>query len=162
MNREEPPTPDPISDPALLPTVSKGTESDLPAKEHPREIGPYRILQVLGEGGMGVVYLAERSKPMRQRVALKMSLQGMDNRQVVARFESERQALALMNHPNVAAVYDAGVSEDGRPYFVMEYVPGVSITKFCDTHRLTERLGESQPEPTVDHRADQVDLPRPA
>jgi len=106
------------------------------------QIGPYKILQELGEGGMGVVYLAEQREPIRRRVALKVIKLGMDTKQVVARFESERQALALMNHANVAKVFDAGATEQGRPYFVMEHVKGVPITEHCDLHRLTtkERL----------------------
>jgi non-specific serine/threonine protein kinase/serine/threonine-protein kinase len=110
--------------------------------DHPEKIDRYRILDLLGEGGMGTVYLAEQTEPIRRRVALKLIKLGMDSRQVVARFESERQALALMNHPNVAKVYDAGVSEDGRPYFVMEHVSGVPITDYCDRQRfaLRERL----------------------
>ncbi len=109
---------------------------------HPKRVGPYKILDVLGEGGMGVVYQAEQLEPIRRRVALKLIKLGMDTKEVVARFESERQALALMDHPNIAKVYDAGATEYGRPYFVMEYVPGVSITDYCDTHRLDtkERL----------------------
>ena len=94
------------------------------AIQHPKRIGPYSILDVLGEGGMGVVYLAEQRKPMRRRVALKVIKLGMDTKEVVARFEAERQALALMNHPNIARVYDAGATDDGRPYFVMEAVEG--------------------------------------
>jgi serine/threonine protein kinase/tetratricopeptide (TPR) repeat protein len=109
----------------------------VPDESHaPHTIGPYRILDKLGEGGMGVVYLAEQDAPIRRRVALKLIKLGLDTRQVIARFESERQALALMQHPNVAAVYDAGATEDGRPYFVMEYVEGVPITDFCDRNRL--------------------------
>ncbi len=106
------------------------------------QIGPYRIREVLGEGGMGVVYLAEQIKPVRRRVALKLIKLGMDTREVIARFESERQSLALMNHPNVAAVYDAGATDQGRPYFVMEYVSGVPITAYCNKLKLSlpERL----------------------
>lgn len=106
------------------------------------QIGPYRILDRLGEGGMGVVYLAEQVKPIHRRVALKIVKSGMDSKQVIARFEAEREALALMNHRNVARVLDAGSTDQGRPYFVMEYVPGIPITEYCDTHRLTtgERL----------------------
>jgi non-specific serine/threonine protein kinase/serine/threonine-protein kinase len=109
----------------------------------PGEIGPYRLLETLGEGGMGIVYLAEQQAPVRRTVALKLIKLGMDTKQVIARFESERQALAMMSHPNVAKALDAGVTTDGRPYFVMEHVPGVPITEYCDTHRLTvdERLG---------------------
>ncbi len=128
---------------AALPTVSAGGgQSPRDAPDAPSRIGQYRIREQIGEGGMGVVYLAEQTEPVRRRVAVKLVKLGMDTKAVVARFESERQALAMMNHPNVAAVYDAGATEHGRPYFAMEYVPGVSITKFCDTQRLTmpERL----------------------
>ena len=99
----------------------------------------YTVRRVLGEGGMGVVYLAEQETPFRRLVALKLIKPGMDTRQVVARFETERQALALMDHPNIAAVFDAGTTQEGRPYFVMEYVDGVSITDFCDQKRLSTR-----------------------
>ncbi len=107
-----------------------------------RQIGGYRLLQPLGEGGMGEVWLAEQVTPIRRTVALKLIKAGMDTKAVVARFESERQALALMDHPNIAHVYDAGTTPEGRPYFVMEYVPGQPITDYCDKHRLTmkERL----------------------
>jgi serine/threonine protein kinase len=101
--------------------------------------GPYRIVRLLGAGGMGSVYLAQQEDPIRRRVALKLIKLGMDTDEVIARFESERQALALMDHPNIARVFDAGVSDHGRPYFVMEYVQGVSITRYCDEHRLTTR-----------------------
>ena len=104
---------------------------------HPEHIGPYKITRVLGEGGMGIVYLAEQERPVRRQVAIKLIKWGMDTKQVVARFESERQALALMDHPAIAKVFDAGATEDGRPYFVMEYIKGVPITKHCDRHRLT-------------------------
>lgn len=100
-------------------------------------IGPYHLLQVIGEGGFGVVWLAERHEPMVQRVALKIIKPGMDSKSVVARFEQERQALAVMDHPNVARVFDGGVTPSGRPYFVMEYVQGEPITEFCDRHQLT-------------------------
>jgi eukaryotic-like serine/threonine-protein kinase len=102
-------------------------------------IGPYRLLQVIGEGGMGTVYMAEQTVPVRRVVALKLIKTGMDNRQVLARFGAERQALALMDHPNIAKVFDAGTTDNGRPYFVMELVKGVPITKFCDERRLTLR-----------------------
>ncbi len=104
-----------------------------------QRIGPYRILDTLGEGGMGVVYLAEQEAPLRRQVALKLIKPGMDTGQVIARFESERQALALMDHVNVARVFDAGTSELGRPYFVMEYIRGEPITAHCDRHRLDLR-----------------------
>jgi serine/threonine protein kinase len=94
--------------------------------------GTYRVVRLLGEGGMGIVFLAEQEEPIRRRVALKVIKLGMDTRELIARFESERQALALMDHPNIARVFDAGVSQGGRPYFVMEYVAGVPITRYCD------------------------------
>jgi non-specific serine/threonine protein kinase/serine/threonine-protein kinase len=100
-------------------------------------IGPYKLLEMIGEGGFGFVWLAERREPMVQRVALKVIKPGMDSRAVVARFEQERQALAMMDHPNVARVLDGGVTAAGRPYFVMEYVKGEPITAFADRHRLT-------------------------
>jgi serine/threonine protein kinase len=107
--------------------------------DHPEWIGPYRILGALGAGGMGQVYKAERRQPIRQTVAIKVIKLGFDSREVVARFESERQALARMDHPGIAKVLDAGVSESGRPFFVMEFVPGVPITKFADDNKLTVR-----------------------
>ncbi len=100
-------------------------------------ISHYRMLQKVGSGGMGDVWLAEQKEPVRRRVALKLIKAGMDTREVVARFESERQALALMDHPAIAKVFDAGSTSEGRPYFVMEYVPGVAITDYCDKHKLT-------------------------
>jgi tetratricopeptide (TPR) repeat protein len=109
------------------------------AMPDPERIGPYRLLGRLGEGGFGVVYVAEQQEPVRRRVALKVIKPGMDSARVIARFQQERQALAMMDHPNVAKVLDAGVSELGRPYFVMEHVQGVPITQYCDLHRLTTR-----------------------
>ena len=102
-------------------------------------VGPYLLLEVLGEGGFGIVFLAEQQAPVRRQVALKVLKPGMDTRQVVARFEVERQALALMNHPNIARVLDAGMTDNGRPYFVMELVRGTPITEFCDQGRLPVR-----------------------
>lgn len=102
-------------------------------------IGSYRLLELVGEGGMGEVWLAEQKVPVRRRVALKLVKAGMDTREVVARFQSERQALALMDHPAIAKVFDAGSTPHGRPYFVMEYVVGVPITTYCDEHKLTTR-----------------------
>jgi len=99
-------------------------------------IGRYKLLERIGEGGMAVVYMAEQEQPIRRRVALKIIKLGMDTRQVIARFEAERQALALMDHPNIAKVFDAGATETGRPYFVMELVQGVSITEYCDRNSL--------------------------
>ena len=101
------------------------------------QIGRYKLLRILGEGGMGTVYLAEQKQPIRRQVALKVIKPGMDSARVIARFEAERQALALLDHPNIAHVYDAGTTENGRPYFVMEYVKGLSITEHCDRHKLT-------------------------
>ncbi|MDB6038662.1 MAG: serine/threonine protein kinase with repeat [Verrucomicrobiales bacterium] len=100
-------------------------------------IGHYKLLQQIGEGGWGVVYMAEQEEPVRRRVALKIIKPGMDTKNVIARFEAERQALALMNHPNIAKVFDAGATEAGRPYFVMELVRGVKITEYCNGHALT-------------------------
>jgi len=117
---------------------STETAADLASVEK-ISFGPYRLLQKLGEGGMGEVWLAEQSKPVRRRVALKVIKAGMDTREVVARFESERQALALMDHPAIAKVFDAGSTPEGRPYFVMEYVAGIPITAYCDKHRMTTR-----------------------
>jgi non-specific serine/threonine protein kinase/serine/threonine-protein kinase len=102
-------------------------------------IGPYHLLELIGEGGMGEVWLAEQKQPVRRRVAVKLIKTGMDTREVVARFESERQALALMDHPAIAKVFDAGSTPEGRPYFVMEYVAGLPITTYCDRHKLTMR-----------------------
>jgi serine/threonine protein kinase/tetratricopeptide (TPR) repeat protein len=102
-------------------------------------IGPYKLLEQVGEGGMGLVFLAEQTQPIRRKVALKVIKPGMDTRQVIARFEAERQALALMDHPNIAKVLDAGATEVGRPYFVMELVRGVPITEYCDQHSLSLR-----------------------
>jgi len=107
-----------------------------------QQIGPYRLLQKLGEGGMGEVWVAEQQKPLRRKVALKLIKAGMDTHQIIARFESERQALAMMDHPAIAKVFEAGETPQGRPYFVMEYVQGLPITDYCDQHRLqtAERL----------------------
>lgn len=125
-----------------------GTERPAPTREippresAPERIGRYKLLQKIGEGGFGVVYMAEQTEPVRRRVALKIIKLGMDTRQVVARFEAERQALALMDHPNIAKVLDAGATDNGRPYFVMELVRGIKITDYCDQHkvRLSDRL----------------------
>jgi serine/threonine protein kinase/Flp pilus assembly protein TadD len=105
-------------------------------------IDKYKLLRVLGEGGMGIVYLAEQEEPVKRQVALKVIKPGMDSKRVIARFEAEKQAVALMQHPNIAGVYDAGLTLTGRPYFVMEYVKGLPITEYCDHHKLSieERL----------------------
>jgi eukaryotic-like serine/threonine-protein kinase len=104
-------------------------------------VGKYKLLQQIGEGGMGTVWLAEQQAPVRRMVALKLVKAGMDSSKVVARFEAERQALALMDHPNIARIYDAGIAGQ-RPFFVMELVKGTPITKYCDEHRISpkERL----------------------
>ena len=120
---------DPDSDTLRAPEDSPPTE----------RVGPYRLLRLMGEGGMGVVYEAEQLSPVRRTVALKLIKLGMDTKEVVARFESERQALALMDHPNIARVFDAGTTDTGRPYFVMELVRGVPVTQYCDRHRLSLR-----------------------
>jgi WD40 repeat protein/serine/threonine protein kinase len=114
--------------------------SDARMSETPGDrIGHYKLLEQIGEGGCGVVYMAEQEKPVRRRVALKVIKLGMDTKQVVARFEAERQALALMDHPSIAKVFDAGVTEAGRPYFVMELVRGTKITEYCDDNELSAR-----------------------
>ncbi|HSC29796.1 MAG TPA: protein kinase, partial [Vicinamibacterales bacterium] len=113
--------------------------ADRPEEGPGTRIGPYKLLQQIGEGGFGVVYMAEQETPIRRRVALKIIKPGMDTRQVIARFESERQALALMDHPNIARVLDAGATESGRPYFVMELVKGVPLTDYCDANHLSTR-----------------------
>ena len=118
--------------------LSANATASLVGMERPSsQIGRYKLLNVLGEGGMGIVYLAEQKHPIRRQVALKVIKPGMDSRRVIARFEAERQALALLDHPNIAHVHDAGTTEAGRPYFVMEYVKGLSITEHCDRHKLT-------------------------
>ena len=125
------------------PTPPPDATSEWPLTERPgSQIGPYKLLEQIGEGGFGVVFMAEQQRPVRRRVALKVIKPGMDTRQVIARFEAERQALALMDHPNIARVLDAGATESGRPYFVMELVRGIPLSEFCDQNRLTvgERL----------------------
>src|SRR5205814_550333 len=116
----------------VLETVDQPAALEAPGTR----IGPYKLLEVIGEGGMGVVYLAAQTEPVRREVALKVIKPGMDSAQVIARFEAERQALALMDHPNIAKVLDAAATETGRPYFVMELVKGVAITTFCDETKL--------------------------
>ena len=113
---------------------------DHPVGEGPGTVfGPYKLLEQIGEGGFGVVFMAEQQQPVRRKVALKVLKPGMDTRQVIARFEAERQALALMDHPNIARVFDGGETPTGRPYFVMELVRGIPITDFCDQNHLTIR-----------------------
>src|SRR5437868_1368664 len=116
------------------------TVDDPPVAERPGTvIGPYKLLEQIGEGGFGVVFMAEQSRPLRRRVALKVLKPGMDTRQVVARFDAERQALALMDHPNIAQVFDGGETASGRPYFVMELVRCFPVTQFCDENHLPLR-----------------------
>jgi serine/threonine protein kinase len=110
-----------------------------PAEQPGSRIGRYKLLQQIGEGGCGVVYLAEQEEPVRRQVALKVIKLGMDTKNVIARFEAERQALALMDHPNIAKVLDAGATETGRPFFIMELVRGIKITDYCDQHNLSTR-----------------------
>src|SRR4051794_7598782 len=126
--------------PAPAPTIT--AESHRVPEGTGTIIGPYKLMEPIGEGGMGVVYVAEQVEPVRRRVALKLIKPGMDSKQVVARFEAERQALALMDHPNIAKGHDAGMSASGRAYFVMELVRGLPITEYCDREQLTipERL----------------------
>ena len=126
-----------------------------------KRIGPYRLLQLIGEGGMGDVWLAEQLEPVRRRVAIKVIKAGMDTKQVVVRFESERQALALMEHPAIARVLDGGSTPEGRPYFVMEYVAGVSITELGAVVGTPEYMSPEQAELTgqdVDTRTDVYSL----
>ena len=119
-------------------TLSPPLHSFLPVAADDR-IGPYRLLRMLGEGGMGTVYEAEQTEPVRRRVALKIVKPGMDTKEVVARFMTERQALAAMDHPYVAKVFDAGQTVAGRPYFIMELVTGVPLLEYCDASRLSVR-----------------------
>ena len=120
-----------------LPTGPAGPPAAGAGEDIGTEIGPYRLVRRLGEGGMGEVFEAEQTEPIRRRVALKVIKQGMDTRAIVARFDAERQALALMDHPCIAKVFDAGATLRGRPYFVMEYVEGEPITDYCNRHRLS-------------------------
>jgi serine/threonine protein kinase/tetratricopeptide (TPR) repeat protein len=125
------------------PAAQSGASPLAPAERNGERIGRYKLLQQIGEGGCGVVYMAEQEEPVRRRVALKVIKLGMDTKSVVARFEAERQALALMDHPHIAKVLDGGATESGRPYFVMELVRGIKITDYCDQNNLStrERLG---------------------
>jgi WD40 repeat protein/serine/threonine protein kinase len=121
------------------PAGEPATGADLSGEGPGSRVGPYKLLQQIGEGGMGVVYMAEQEQPVRRKVALKIIKPGMDSKQVVARFEAERQALAMMDHQNIAKVFDAGTTDSGRPFFVMELVHGVPITDYCDANKLTPR-----------------------
>src|SRR5579884_2055186 len=134
----------PLDRPAPEPEPSPETVGYVPAGEQVGTViaGRYKLLEQIGEGGMGTVWVAEQTQPVRRKVALKLIKAGMDSKSVLARFEAERQALALMDHPNIAKVLDGGTTESGRPFFVMEYVKGVPFTKYCDDARLSiaERL----------------------
>src|SRR5215471_4732887 len=121
------------AEPVRVPTDSRGEEA--PA----RMIGRYKLLEKIGEGGFGEVWMAEQREPVKRRVALKVIKLGMDSRQIVARFEAERQALAIMDHANIARIFDADVTDTGRPYFVMELVRGIKITEYCDQNQLPTR-----------------------
>ena len=120
---------------APLPTLKIEIADEPPDEAVGQTLGRYKLLEKVGEGGCGVVYVAEQTEPVRRRVALKVIKLGMDTKSVIARFEAERQALALMDHPNIAKVLDAGATESGRPFFVMELVKGVRITDYCDKNR---------------------------
>ena len=126
----------------------RGTETGGPATTAVpgEDFGRYRIIELLGEGGMGTVYLAEQREPIRRRVALKVVKLGMDTAEVLARFDKERQALAMMDHPNIAQIFDAGASATGRPYFVMEYIEGTPITQYCD-RQADDHQGATRPLP---------------
>ena len=131
-------TPRPTSSSCPTPTPQRNPSTAL--GEGPgSKIGHYKLLEQIGEGGFGVVFMAEQTEPVQRKVALKIIKPGMDTRQVIARFEAERQALAMMDHPNIAKVLDAGSTDSGRPYFVMELVKGVPITQYCDEHHLAPR-----------------------
>ena len=129
-----------LDDTLSVPPDSRPREPD---PESTRRIGPYRLLHLIGEGGMGEVWVGEQLEPVRRKVALKVIKAGMDTKQVVARFEAERQALALMDHPAIAKVLDGGSTPEGRPYFVMEHVPGVSLTEHCDGAGCRPRSGRA-------------------
>src|SRR5688500_16033105 len=133
-----------VAAPGLTPSAgSSGARARAELVPVGATVGPYKLLERIGEGGMGAVYMADQFRPARRRVALKIIKPGMDSRQVIARFEAERQALAMMDHPGIARVLDAGTTDGGRPYFAMELVKGVPITEYCDANNLTprERLG---------------------
>ena len=132
----------PLSDPPAPDLTVSHQRDDGPSPISGLIAGRYRLRQEIGEGGMGTVFLAEQTQPVKRQVALKLIKAGMDSRTVLVRFESERQALALMDHPHIAKVLDAGVTEQGRPFFVMELVKGIPLTEYCDQNRLAlpERL----------------------
>ena len=128
------------SQPILDAAPSQHPDIDQPAADHAGTfIGPYKLIEQIGEGGMGTVWMAQQTAPVKRVVALKLIKAGMDSKQVIARFEAERQALAMMDHANICRVLDAGATSAGRPYFVMDLVKGMPITRYCDEHRLTPR-----------------------
>jgi serine/threonine protein kinase/tetratricopeptide (TPR) repeat protein len=131
----------PVGDPRPTPDISPPGPSNGsdPAEGPGTIIGPYKLIEPIGEGGMGTVWLAQQTEPVKRLVAVKLIKAGMDSKQVIARFEAERQALALMDHPNIARVLDGGTASAGRPYFVMDLVKGVPITRYCDHNHLTPR-----------------------
>ena len=118
-----------LATPAGVVSLGEGSPDETPGSN----VGPYTVLELIGEGGFGLVFLAEQHHPVRRKVAVKVLKPGMDSRQIIARFEAERQALAMMDHPNIAKMLDAGETASGRPYFAMELVRGVPITKYCDS-----------------------------
>src|SRR5579864_7451541 len=129
----------PVDAPAPVPDATISMDRPTILEGPGTTIGPYKLLQKIGEGGMGAVFMAEQEKPVRRKVALKVIKPGMDTGQVIARFEAERQALAIMDHPNITRVLDVGATDTGRPFFVMELVKGVPITDYCDRNHLTPR-----------------------
>jgi serine/threonine protein kinase len=141
---EHPAAPDPYatSDKPAIPPAGISTATYLPDEGSGTMVGPYKLLQPLGKGGMGVVWMAEQREPVERYVAIKIIKADLRGDQVLARFEAERQALAMMDHPNIAKVLDAGATAAGRPYFVMELVKGVPFSKYCDHEKLPlkERL----------------------
>src|SRR6516165_2113153 len=129
-----------LDQPAQTPTKSPYSTVEPPGREKLGTfIGPYKLIELVGEGGMGTVWMAQQTEPVKRLVAVKLIKAGMDSKAVIARFEAERQALALMDHPNIARVIDGGTTTSGRPYFVMDLVKGVPITRYCDEHHLTPR-----------------------
>jgi eukaryotic-like serine/threonine-protein kinase len=136
---EAPAAPGPTEDPSPPEGEDSVAGPVIAAEVSCMKIGPYKLREAIGEGGMGTVWMAQQTEPVKRLVAVKLIKAGMDSKQVIARFEAERQALALMDHPNIAKVLDGGATEAGRPYFVMDLVKGVPITRYCDEHRLTPR-----------------------
>src|SRR5205823_12159965 len=128
-----------LEKPAATGAFSDGAQPASSCEAPGAVLGPYKLIEPIGEGGMGTVWMAQQTKPVKRLVALRLIKAGMDSRQVIARFEAERQALALMDHAHIARVLDGGTTGSGRPYFVMDLVKGVPITRYCDEHHLTLR-----------------------